>query len=285
MDASGPPAPACNEAAHLERIHWQAFPVLAELMNALVLSAGGMYGAYQAGAWKIVSAMFQPDLIVGASIGAVNGWAIAGGCDPDELIGRWLSLDCAARYRWKIPRRTWAGLFDATPLHCAIQEICQSFQPKIELAVVATDLLKLQPRIFRGQQVGWPHLVATTAIIGLFDQVRIDGRVYTDGGLLSAVPLWAASELGATNALVIDVLPAAPGLAAKVVVGTFRKFSRFRATVRPTLNVVRVGPSRLLGSPLEAVYWDRRNAEEWIRAGERDARRISASIEHAFARK
>jgi NTE family protein len=64
-------------------------------MNALVLSAGGMYGSYQAGAWKALAGVFQPDLIVGASIGAVNGWAIAGGCAPDELIRRWLNMEPA----------------------------------------------------------------------------------------------------------------------------------------------------------------------------------------------
>src|ERR1035438_5321759 len=53
---------------------------------ALVLSAGGMFGAYQAGAWNVLSRRFQPDLVVGASVGALNGWAIAGGCSPAELL-------------------------------------------------------------------------------------------------------------------------------------------------------------------------------------------------------
>src|SRR3984893_6470315 len=115
-------------------------------MNALVLSAGGMYGAYQAGAWSVLAGVLQPDLIVGASIGAVNGWAIAGGCNPDELIHRWSNLECARRYRWKLPRTRWSGILDSTPLQCVIQEICQAYQPRIDLAVVLTDLLGLRPR-------------------------------------------------------------------------------------------------------------------------------------------
>jgi len=254
-------------------------------MNALVLSAGGMYGAYQAGAWKVLSDVFRPDLIVGASIGAVNGWAIAGGCDPDELIHRWLNLECAARYRWKLPRARWSGVLDSTPLQRAIQEICQTYQPGIDLAVVLTDLLKLRPEIFRGGEVNWQHLNATTAIVGLFDQIRISGRIYSDGGLLSAVPLWAAAELGATNALVLDVLPATPGVIAKVFVGAMRLLSPFRAVVPSTLKVARVAPAALLGAPLEAIYWNRRNAEEWIRAGERDAASLKHSIPNCFERK
>lgn len=254
-------------------------------MNALVLSAGGMYGAYQAGAWKILSERFRPDLIVGASIGAVNGWAIAGGCNPDELIHRWLNLSCAARYDWKLPRKPWAGVLDSTPVQRTIQEICQSFQPTIEFAIVATDLLKLRPTVFRGSEVTWQHLAATTAIFGLFDQVRICGRIYTDGGLLAATPLWVAAELGATNALVIDVLPATPGLAAKIFVGGVRRVSPFRAPDAPGLNVIRIAPPALLGSPLEAVYWNHQNAENWISAGQRDAASITSSIRDLFERK
>src|ERR1039457_6584211 len=56
---------------------------------ALVLSAGGMFGAYQAGVWNVLSRRFQPDLVVGTSAGALNGWAIAGGCPPAELVDMW----------------------------------------------------------------------------------------------------------------------------------------------------------------------------------------------------
>ncbi len=56
---------------------------------ALVLSAGGMFGAYQAGAWNVLSNRFKPDLVVGTSVGALNGWAIAGGCSAEELSAMW----------------------------------------------------------------------------------------------------------------------------------------------------------------------------------------------------
>ena len=45
--------------------------------TALVLSAGGMFGAYQAGAWKALAPELSPDLVVGTSAGSLNGWAIA----------------------------------------------------------------------------------------------------------------------------------------------------------------------------------------------------------------
>ena len=258
-------------------------------MNALVLSAGGMYGAYQAGAWKAIADIFQPDLIVGASIGAVNGWAIAGGCHPDDLIERWLNLDAAAHYRWKFPRTPLHGVFDTTPLQAMTREVYEAYQPgtnpsKIHFAMVLTDLMKLRPVVLHGNAVSWQHLVATTSIVGLFDQVRLGGRIYSDGGLLSAVPLWAAAEMGATRALVIDLLPVPPGNIARVFVGAMRMLSPFRAHVPPGMQVIRLAPPALLGSPLESIYWTRPNAEAWIRAGQDQASIIKHSIANCFER-
>jgi len=258
-------------------------------MNALVLSAGGMYGAYQAGAWKAIADIFQPDLIVGASIGAVNGWAIAGGCHPDDLIERWLNLDAAAHYRWKFPRTPLHGVFDTTPLQSMICDVYEAYQPgtnppKIHFAMVLTDLMKLRPVVLRGNEISWQHLVAGTAIVGLFDQVRLGGRIYSDGGLLSAVPLWAAAEMGATRALVIDLLPVPPGNIARVFVGAMRMLSPFRVHVPAGIEVIRLAPPALLGSPLESIYWTRSNAQAWIRAGQDQASAIKHSIANCFER-
>ena len=43
------------------------------MINALVLSAGGFWGAWEVGAWKVLRERFHPDLIVGASAGSLNG--------------------------------------------------------------------------------------------------------------------------------------------------------------------------------------------------------------------
>jgi NTE family protein len=253
-------------------------------MTALVLSAGGMYGAYQAGAWRALADVFQPDLVVGASIGAVTGWAIAGGCDPNDLVERWLHLDALGSYRWKFPRSPLQGIFDTSQLQGVIREIYEAYQPRTHFAMVVTDLLKLRPQVLHGNEVSWQHLVASTAIVGLFDQVRLGGRIYSDGGLLSAVPLWAAAEMGATKALVIDVLPAPPGSIARAFVGAARVLSPFRAKVPEGMEVVRLGPPELLGRPLEAIYWTRANAERWIRAGEEQGRALKHSIANCFER-
>ena len=248
------------------------------MKSALVLSAGGMYGAYQAGAWRTLVDVFRPDLVVGASIGSVNGWAIAGGCSPQYLIDCWLNLDRAARYRWQRPKHWTGGILDSTPLLRTIEEMHSAFQPKTEFAMVATDLLKLRPRIFRGEEISWRHLAASTAIVGIFEQVRIDGTLYSDGGLLSALPVWAAVELGATRILAVNALPEAPGQVARMFVSAMKLLSKFKPALPESVELLTVTPQRLLGSPLESIYWKRENAERWIEQGTKDAKSVLTAL-------
>ena len=56
--------------------------------TALVLSAGGMFGAWEVGVWTVLREHVHFDMIVGASAGAWIGWMIACGATPDELEAR-----------------------------------------------------------------------------------------------------------------------------------------------------------------------------------------------------
>src|SRR5579885_3681765 len=71
--------------------------------TAVVFSAGGMYGAWEVGVWKALAPVLRPDIVVGASIGAVNGYAVAGGCPAEELERQWLALDALARVELQVP--------------------------------------------------------------------------------------------------------------------------------------------------------------------------------------
>jgi NTE family protein len=55
-------------------------------MRALVLSGGASFGAYQAGVWKALEAHgWEPDVIIGVSIGCVNAFALSRGASDDEM--------------------------------------------------------------------------------------------------------------------------------------------------------------------------------------------------------
>jgi NTE family protein len=243
-------------------------------MTALVLSAGGMFGAYQAGAWKGLAGRLRPDIVIGASVGALNAWAIAGEAAPEELIESWLEPECAslAGLRLQLP---WRGCFDSRPLHARIERLWAGYRPRTPVAVVATEIPALRPRLFRDQAITWRHLAASCAVLLGYEQIRIEGKTYTDGGLLGALPLWAAAQLGATRVVAIDALPAMPSRPVRAFVKAVQAVAPKQAIRGRPVEVRKVAPPGPLGSLRQAVFWDRDAVERWIARGEADARRLS----------
>ena len=230
------------------------------LHNALVLSAGGLWAAWEVGAWDILRTKFQPDIIVGASAGAWNGWAIAGGASPDDLARQWADPAIGRIMQFGLHR---AGFLRGTPLHEAAREIFQRFRPKMPFALTIVEVPSLRSRIVHGEQVTWKHLAASCAIPFGFPPVEIDRRYFVDGGFRAGLPLWAAEEVGARRAVALNVLNT-PG---------FRLLHRFLGgrCAGPGLQVTLVEPSRRLGTLRDAVVWNPDNVERWIELGRRDA--------------
>ena len=100
-------------------------------MDALVLSAAGMFGAWQVGAWTALAPHFRPDIVVGTSAGALNGWAIAGGIDPGELAAIWLHPRMAGVMRRRIPLLPWKGVFAPKALEELARELFERYRPRI----------------------------------------------------------------------------------------------------------------------------------------------------------
>ena len=244
--------------------------------TALVLSAGGMFGAYQAGAWQELSARFQPDLVVGASAGALNGWAIAGGCAPDELIRRWMDQSSSAFLKPQASRRLWRGFFDDVSFSHHVRDFFSLFTPRIPCGVVITDLVRRSARLVSSPAVTWQHLAASAAIpIGL-PPVRINGRWYADGGLLNPLPIWAAAEMGATRVVAVNALPVLPTRVLRAGVRVLRFLSP-RIPPPASLEVMLIRPAGSLGTLTESLRWNRDTIQRWIDQGAEDARRVIQS--------
>ncbi len=229
---------------------------------ALVLSGAGMFGAWQAGAWAGLAARVKPDLVVGASAGALNGYAIASGIDPDELCRMWLD-----------PQFT-----QLRDLPANIDRLMRLYQPRTELAIMVTDSLRLRARIFRDGEITARHLAASCALPFVMPQVRIDGRWYSDGGLLNPLPVWAAVELGAThivglNALRDDTFPWWMRTAVKSFRAVAKHYSPVSAPLPTTpcsFTVQVIQPSRRLGGFAASIRWQRERMEQWIVLGRAD---------------
>ena len=225
-----------------------------------------MFGAWEVGVWKALRRHFQPECIVGASAGAWNGWLIASGCGADELAALWLDPSNAAI----MPH--------AGALRDKARELFARFSPRIPFGLAVTELPRLRQRLVSDSDISWQHLAATCSIPLFFPPVRVGGARYVDGGLLGALPLWAAREMGATRAIAVNALggAASPGLRA---MGALRSLARpFAKPLPANLEILRIEPSEPLGSLRDAVRWSPANILRWIAQGERDANRAVTSI-------
>jgi NTE family protein len=231
-------------------------------MRALVLSGGGLFGAWQVGAWAALAEHWRPDLIVGASIGSLNGYLIACGTSPERLRELWRRQRLASFRRFRENLRE----LTAHPL-------------QMDYAVVVTEALRLKPRIYRGPDVTWRHLAASCAVPLVFLPVRLDGRFCADGGLLNPLPVWAAVELGASEILAMNALPEIPSWWLKPSVKTFRALFGVRRSLPSRVRCTTIQPSRRLGSLRDALNWRRENIDHWLDLGYEDGRRLQAALQ------
>lgn len=243
---------------------------------ALVLSAGAMFGAYQAGAWKALAPRFAPDAVVGASVGSLNGWAIAGGIAPDLLIERWLGAEAAGRLKFRWPAHRLDGMMSVPYLEEWIREMHGRFTPRVRYGTVLTRVWPLRPALVQAPNVTWRHLASSCAVPVLFPHYRLDGVVYTDGGLLGALPLWPVREFGCDRAIAINCLPVPPVPGGRWMSRVLRAVSRPASGAGEDIRVLTIAPSEPLGGTTDFLRWKRENAERWVERGFLDA---TAAIE------
>jgi NTE family protein len=243
---------------------------MGERKTALVLSAGGMFGAYQAGAFQAIAELAPPDIVVGASVGALNGWPIASGCSPGHLIERWLDPATGSALTL-FPNHGWRnGWFDPASLRAQAEQLWSQYRPLIPYGLVVVQLPRLHARLVRHPHVSPAHLQATCSIPLFLPSVRIDGRRYLDGGLFEKLPLWAAIEMGATRIIAIDSLPNVGKWWLHLGINIAHAFRRARR-YPPDLDLTVISPSETLGDANDAVFWKAENVERWIELGMRDA--------------
>jgi predicted acylesterase/phospholipase RssA len=217
---------------------------------ALVFSGGGLFGAWQAGVWAGIEDRVRPDLVVGVSVGALNGYAVACGASGELLSSMWRERD----------------LTDFGRLPQTIQAQMGQYRPRTGFAVAVTDLLRMTPVVFQDGEITWRHMAASCAIPGLFRQYWIDGRLCSDGGLLNPLPVWAAVQLGATHIVAVHALPQMPGWLKPVVQG-FRWVAGYNPAVPEHIQLDVISSPGPLGGLTDAVRWKRENIERWIDQG------------------
>jgi len=185
--------------------------------TAFVLGGGGRWGAVEVGMLQaLLDAEIQPDLVLGTSIGAINGAMFA--ADPSRagvarLNELWRQASTAEAFGgsvWSRARqvaRLRPALIDARPLRRLLTEslpVDQISDLRLAFQCVAASIERAAEHWFtEGDLVS--ALVASAAVPGLFPPVPINGEHFYDGGLVNSVPLDRAVRLGATRIYVLQV--------------------------------------------------------------------------------
>jgi len=180
-----------------------------------VLGGGGSLGAMQAGMLRATrEAGLRPDLVVGTSVGSLNGALLAD--DPDGAVERLAELWPTVRREDVFPGRRWQQfatlrsartfVFDNSALaDFATTHLRASTFDQLQLpfGAVATDAETAEPVVLTTGLVV-PAILASTAIPGVYPPVWRNGRTLYDGGVVANVPMRQALALGARLLVVFD---------------------------------------------------------------------------------
>jgi NTE family protein len=157
-----------------------------------------------------------PGLIVGTSIGALNGAAVA--AVPkleavDELEQVWTTLDKNEVFSGSVLSgaatlvKTRTSLQSNQPLRRLIEKTlpAKTFEElEIPFQCVAASIERAAEHWFStGPLVD--AILASSAVPGILPAVKLNGEHFIDGGIVNSIPIGRAVELGATEIFVLQV--------------------------------------------------------------------------------
>jgi NTE family protein len=179
-----------------------------------VLAGGASYGSVQVGMLRaLADSDLRPDLVVGTSVGSLNGAALAENPEeaPERLTNLWANVTREDIFGGVLKSAVALAAGKSTVVS---NEGLQNF---LEQAVSARDFSQLRvPHtamttdfdtaesvpISEGELI--PALLASAAIPGVFPEVERNGRRLVDGGLVENVPISEAVAQGAKTIVVLD---------------------------------------------------------------------------------
>jgi NTE family protein len=183
---------------------------------AFVLGGGGMLGAAEVGMLRALEeAGVVPEVVLGTSVGALNGVMVA--AQPtgssDRLEQLWNDIEARDPFggslfeRLATIARSGTHIHDNTRLSRLMHDALpyrRFEQLEVPFQCVAASIERAAARWFHeGPLI--PAVLASSAIPALLPPVLIDGEHYLDGGLVHSIPVGRAIELGATEIYVLQV--------------------------------------------------------------------------------
>ena len=187
--------------------------------TAFVLGGGGALGAVEVGMLgALLERGITPDLVLGTSVGALNGAFVAQDPTPgvvDRLTELWEGVAASSREVYgdsplRAVRRavtTGTHVWSSKPLATRLREELG----EVTFADLAVPLQVCAAHIERAAEHWFDTgdvvdaVVASAAVPGLLPPKEIDGEHYLDGGIVNSVPVARAHQLGASRVFVLQV--------------------------------------------------------------------------------
>jgi NTE family protein len=188
------------------------------MTTAFVLGGGGVLGAVEVG---MLRALFErgvvPDLVLGTSVGALNGAMVARDPTPaviDRLVELWRQAGETRDVYGDRPLRTVrramstrTHIYSAGPLKARLRDELGDVtfeELPVRFQVCAASIERAAEHWFDSGPVV-EAVVASAAVPGLLPPAQVGDEHFLDGGIVNSIPLGRAVQLGATTVYVLQV--------------------------------------------------------------------------------
>ena len=199
------------------------------MKTAVVLSGGGAKGAYELGVWKALRKLgIDFDIVVGTSIGGLNGVMMAQG-NYSKCLKTWYymnydyvsSMEIKGKYSTKTGRREiiskyTKGLFKGGYEMDGLSKIIDQAvdydefkRSKIDFGLATTHFPTFKGKYVTKKEMTKKnykdYLLATAACFPAFKPVKAENELYVDGGYFDNIPYKLAVDMGADNLIIVDL--------------------------------------------------------------------------------
>jgi NTE family protein len=187
------------------------------MTTAFVLGGGGVLGAAEVG---MLRALFEvqvtPDLVLGTSVGALNGAMVARDPTPaviERLTELWQDTSTARAISDRPLRTMRRAVSSGTHLYSSAflqQRLGEEFGETrfedlpVRFQVCAASIERAAEHWFSSGRLV-DAIMASAAVPGLLPPAEVGGEHFLDGGIVNSIPLGRAISLGARRVFVLQV--------------------------------------------------------------------------------
>ena len=182
-----------------------------------MLGGGGHLGAHGVGMLRaLVEHGVRPDLVLGTSVGAINGAVIAADPTPDtaaRLAEAWSGDEDGGVFGGSLLGRIGTLARSRTHLHenTGLRRMLEERLPVRTFDELAVPFQCVAASIERAAEHWFADgplidaVLASSAVPGLLPPVEIGGEHFVDGGVVNSIPVGRAVGLGAHTIYVLQV--------------------------------------------------------------------------------